>query len=1001
MRHGKTARGSGTASARYIRAGFMALGCVSALVCATAWAGLEVRVTPRMPALQRFAAKEVTRYLYLRTGTLPSQFRQAGVVVIARQDTAAASDATIRAAANELQPQQFLLKTTTEGPRKTWWIVGGDDLGALYGAYRFCERLGVRFYLHGDAVPDERITLIPDMDEVGRPLFGIRGVNPWGAHPFGVDSWGTEGCKAVLTQLAKMRMNFFGVHCYPEKLPYAEPTVWTGLREDFDSQGRVRFSFPSRFYNTLSGSPWGGFAPRKTSDFALGGSRLFADDAWAPEVPGDHCPWPKSPEACNEVFNRMAAQWRGAFGFARRLGVKTCLGTETPLIIPQVLRERLKKQGKDPASPAVVREIYEGIFRRIAAAHPLDYYWLWTPEGWTWGGNKREQYAETVADVRLAIEALKNSAAPFQLAACGWVLGPQHDRAAFDNDLPKNIPMSAISRQLGWDAVDPAYGRIEGREKWAIPWLESDGQHGLAAIQLFVGRMRRDAADARAYGCTGLVGLQWRTDILGPNVAALAQAAWDQTGWNPSPAKLPAERVPAITEGPIGGALANYPNQKIANTADVPLYQTCRYNMEGYNLKLPDGRYRVTLKFCEPYFNAAGQRIGDFTLQGKIVIENLDIFARVGKFAALDMAFDGIEVTQGWLRLGVPAKVSMPCISAIVCEGPVTRKINCGGPAYKDYEPDLCHAESDAKRHLPCKDFYADWAQANFGSSAAGEIARVFDAVDGRLPMSVANGCPSGSLAADATPWPAVAARYACVADLESLRPRVQGRGNLERFDWWLNTFRYHRSLHQVRCALGEFDRLFKAKKFDAALAKYKEVLSLYGDTYRLLLSTVNSPGGLAMVVNLENHAQFWPVVVGRPAKELEAALGRPLPEDAKPKKIYQGAPRLIVPIVRSVAEAGERLTVQVIVLDEQAPASIACLWRPLGRGTFQSQPVTHIARGVHRVELPPATEDFEYRLEATTAGGQSLTWPVTAPSQNQTVVVLPRDNPTSVQPAP
>ena len=43
--------------------------------------------------------------------------------------------------------------------------------------------------------------------------------------------------------------------------------------------------------------------------------------------------------------------------------------------------------------------------------------------------------------------------------------------------------------------------------------------------------MRRDASDALKYGCTGLMGIHWRTRILGPNVSALAKAAWDQTGW--------------------------------------------------------------------------------------------------------------------------------------------------------------------------------------------------------------------------------------------------------------------------------------------------------------------------------------------------------------------------------------------------------------------------------------------------------------------------------------
>lgn len=61
--------------------------------------------------------------------------------------------------------------------------------------------------------------------------------------------------------------------------------------------------------------------------------------------------------------------------------------------------------------------------------------------------------------------------------------------------------------------------------------------------QLWVGRMRKDAADARAYGCTGLLGIHWRTRVLGPNVSALAKAAWDQHAWNP--ADWPAAKGPS------------------------------------------------------------------------------------------------------------------------------------------------------------------------------------------------------------------------------------------------------------------------------------------------------------------------------------------------------------------------------------------------------------------------------------------------------------------------
>ena len=171
------------------------------------------------------------------------------------------------------------------------------------------------------------------------------------------------------------------------------------------------------------------------------------------------------------------------------------------------------------------------MFKRIARSHPLNDYWLWTPEDWTWGGNKPEQYAATLADIRAAQSALDKLGNPFRLATSGWVLGPQHDRAAFDRDLPKTSPMSCINRQVGFDFVDPAFARIEDRPKWVIPWLEDDPN--LVGMQLFAGRTRRDAADAQAYGCTGLLGIHWRTRILSPNFVSLAQAAWDQRGWNP------------------------------------------------------------------------------------------------------------------------------------------------------------------------------------------------------------------------------------------------------------------------------------------------------------------------------------------------------------------------------------------------------------------------------------------------------------------------------------
>ena len=254
--------------------------------------------------------------------------------------------------------------------------------------------------------------------------------------------------------------------------------------------------------------------------------------------------------------------------------------------------------------------------------------------------------------------------------------------------------------------------------------------------------------------------------------------------------------------------------------------------------------------------------------------------------------------------------------------------------------------------------FLHDWAQANFGLKEAGAI---FTAIDGgKLQKAVQDGCPTGMLSPDITPWDSISPQFAFVNEFGKLRQQVQGAGNLSRFDYWLNMFRYHRALAQTRCSMG-------ANNPD-------DVLKNWTEAYTSLLATVNTPGGLGMVVNMEVHPDWGPSVA--------RAVGKPFPKE------YLGAPRIIVTPVRSVAAKGESLTLKIIALDRQPVKSVTIKFRPLG-GKWQNLSAVHIARGVFKAVLQPATEDFEYLVIAETATGTKLTWPATAPKMNQTVVVM------------
>jgi len=975
-----------------------------------------VIVCPSSSPQSQLAAREVQRYVYLRTGKMLSL----------RKDAVSREECIMLGKDTSLSTEQFRLKTATINGYKVLRIEGGSDLATLYGAYRFAEKLGVRFELEGDVVPDARIRFaLPDLDETNAPLFDTRGIQPFHDFTEGPDWWSAGDYKVYFAQMAKLRLNFAGFHCYPEGGVGPEPLVWIGLPEDVNDDGTVKYSYPSRWASTCGGA-WG-YSMTKTSEFASGAGLLFPQDEFGSPVTDGLRPLPKGAEEANAVFDRAGAFLRDAFSIGRVMGVRTCIGTETPLHIPEVVRQRLQEKGLVATNTATIQKLYEGMFKRIARSHPLNDYWLWTPEDWTWGGNKPEQYAATIADIRAAQGALDKLGSPFRLATSGWVLGPQHDRAAFDYDLPKTSPMSCINRQVGFDFVDPAFARIEDRPKWVIPWLEDDPE--LVAMQLFAGRVRRDAADAQAYGCTGLLGIHWRTRILSPNFVALAQAAWDQRGWNPDTGRR-IKVEPRTADVRLGGQVASFPQNVIAGTELGAVYQTCVYDLGGYRIKVPNGTYAVTLQFCEVHYGEPGKRVFGVKVQGKPMLEHLDVFARAGKNKALDFTFKDIAVSNEELLVEFVKETEFPFIAGITISGrtavvnqlggePFTRKINCGGAAVADYEADLPASGSESAhpgqpRDLPCADFYADWAQAQFGPGVGDAMGKLFASVDGgagdysqnkaaRLPRPADWIAGPGGIQSNARPWAEVKASYAFVEQVERLRSQVSGAANLERFDYWLNSFRYHRALGELGCLRGQLDTLVKRAGQETDAAKRRQLASAemlpvrlalarrWEQMMTLLLQTVSTPGEMGTIANLEQHTRRNNHFLDAHDTKLAELLGAPLPAEAKPGTAYSGPVRLLVPTQRSVALAGETLPVRAIVLDQSDASAVTLLVRPLGKSRFATTPMRHLGRGVYEAMLPKVgSETLEYQVRARLKDGRELNWPATAPKLGATLVPAP-----------
>jgi len=557
------------------------------------------------------------------------------------------------------------------------------------------------------------------------------------------------------------------------------------------------------------------------------------------------------------------------------------------------------------------------------------------------------------------------------------------DRTLFDRELPKDVALSCINRTVGQSPVERGFAAVKGRPTWAIPWLEDDP--ALTSPQLWASRMRRDAADARRYGASGLIGIHWRTRAIGPNVAALAQAAWRQD-WPPGPAAV---------EGPVGGHPVVRAAAPIAGAADPTVYRDQRCALTGYRLRVPRGRYAVTLRFAELELSRPGERVFNVTLEGRTVEAGLDLARSPGAGKAFDLVTRDVEVRDGWLDVGFVDHQNVPCLAAIEVEGAgVHRRVNVGGPAVAGWEADPAGVP-----FVPTADFWRDWAGQELGAEAGAKAAPILERLDGRMPRPANWVDGPGGIEPDERPWAEARADYAFVEELEAVRPLVRGPASSERFDYWLESFRYMRTMGELRCAHARLQAAVaavratatpdeKARRAEAALAPLRAMVQVVERLHQHLYATVSTRGEMGTVANWQQHV--LPRVLEAPSREIAQALGRALPEDARLPRDYRGPERLVVPTVRSSLEAGEPLRLEAIVLGETPARAVTLRWRPMGAGSWSAVPFAPVWRGVWRVSLPAPPADLEYVVEAESARGAGLRFPAAGADAPQTVVVGP-----------
>ena len=502
------------------------------------FAGAQIVVGEQATDTEVFAARELSRYFRLVCGQVSPVKPAAG-----------AGPAVVVSVPRETRPpgaddQTYILRMVNTAPPRLL-VSGYTPIGVQYAAYSLLEKLGAGFYLGGDALPDrrEKLLLPADLNEVKTPVFRIRGSLPWYNFLNSPTTWDLEDYQFFFDQMAKMKDNFVGFHSYDSEPFCAYP---------YEGQWRMGASAA-----TSMTYGWGPLRHMKTSEFGFGTGRYFPYDVFGsrsvalaaePAKPSpDGALFPHRTLQDDAIIRAQCVLAQG-LQYAKWRGVKVCLGFELV---------------GDPTDPEQRRQ-EEARIRHVLATYPmLDYVWFWQSEGLGGGSNPNaadtpldlivqrmrpafeylgdenriHEAARVAAWVQWAHSVAKRLRPDIKVIVSGWGGDAWMRFSDFyiglDQVLPKDIIFSAL------DNIDPtaqphvseAYGKLSPeREKWPIPWFESDGggtrrdQWGPQCnVKPFTALVR----DAQAKGSQGLLGIHWETRGVEEVAAYCAQFAWD------------------------------------------------------------------------------------------------------------------------------------------------------------------------------------------------------------------------------------------------------------------------------------------------------------------------------------------------------------------------------------------------------------------------------------------------------------------------------------------
>jgi len=426
-----------------------------------------------------------------------------------------------------------ILQKTEAGKSPRIRVAGATPQAVLYGVFDFLERQGAFFGLDGELYPLEpaKALALPPAGQpwAGQPRFKVRGLNPWPNFLNSIAVFNREDFRTYLEAMMRMRFNTLGMHVFSESMPIS--SGFPGTAQYYDSYLSFEYGNVGHLSSTdtTTANRWGYLAQR-TSTFGMGAPDLYDGEVFGSEAT-------TQARSCWEAAELAQQLWRESFKYAQQLGVRVGLGFE-PYQIPDEIFNAAPPEAryvaKDPKIPGpridpdsvTARDILEARLGRLLETYPtVDYVWLWETEGMNWASQK-DNVPFSTTPFKQAHDFLRRHAPQKRIVLSGWG-GVARHFAHFHKELPGDIIFSSLNDNLGWDPVSEVYGKLEDRERWAIPWLEDDPAMWLPQFHVYRNHEYMDQAEQ--LGCAGVLGLHWRHRIMDADAALNARYSWDKT----------------------------------------------------------------------------------------------------------------------------------------------------------------------------------------------------------------------------------------------------------------------------------------------------------------------------------------------------------------------------------------------------------------------------------------------------------------------------------------